>query len=130
RGFGESIQKLNYLPEARSDYIAAIYAEETGFVGMVVLVGLYSMFAYAGFSIALSASQREAFLLAATLTFLISMQAFLNLGIVSGLLPSKGMTLPFFSQGGTSLIVNLGIIFLLLDISRKNAHLASRSTHG
>ncbi len=133
RGLGESIQKLNYLPEARSDYIAAIYAEETGFVGMLVLVGLYAMFAYAGFSIALSASQREAFLLAATLTFLISIQAFLNLGIVSGLLPSKGMTLPFFSQGGTSLIVNLGIIFLLLDISRKNAQstsrASSRSTH-
>lgn len=130
RGFGESIQKLNYLPEARSDYIAAIYAEETGFVGMLLLVGLYSMFAYSGFSIALSASSREAFLLAATLTFLISIQAFLNLGIVSGLLPSKGMTLPFFSQGGTSLIVNLGIIFLLLDISRKNAHsIPSRSTH-
>jgi cell division protein FtsW len=128
RGFGESIQKLNYLPEARSDYIAAIYAEETGFVGMLVLVGLYSVFAYAGFSIALSASNREAFLLAATLTFLISIQAFLNLGIVSGLLPSKGMTLPFFSQGGTSLIVNLGIIFLLLDISRKNALFTSRAT--
>jgi cell division protein FtsW len=127
RGFGESLQKLNYLPEARSDYIAAIYAEETGFVGMLVLVGLYSIFAYAGFSIALGAPNRESFLLAATLTFLISIQAFLNLGIVSGLLPSKGMTLPFFSQGGTSLIVNLGIIFLLLDISRKSAFSTSRS---
>jgi cell division protein FtsW len=127
RGFGESLQKLNYLPEARSDYIAAIYAEETGFVGMLVLVGLYSIFAYAGFSIALGAPNRESFLLAATLTFLISIQAFLNLGIVSGLLPSKGMTLPFFSQGGTSLIVNLGIIFLLLDISRKSAFSSSRS---
>jgi cell division protein FtsW len=119
RGLGESIQKRNYLPEARSDYIAAIYAEETGFVGMLVLIGLYSVFAYAGFSIALHAPTPAAFLLAATLTCLISIQAFLNLGIVSGLLPSKGMTLPFFSQGGTSLIVNLGIIFLLLDISRK-----------
>ncbi len=121
RGLGESIQKRNYLPEARSDYIAAIYAEETGFVGMLVLIGLYSIFAYAGFSIALHAPTQSAFLFAATLTSLISIQAFLNLGIVSGLLPSKGMTLPFFSHGGTSLIVNLGIIFLLLDISRKRA---------
>jgi len=127
RGLGESLQKRNYLPEARSDYIAAIYAEETGFVGMLVLVGLYSVFAYAGFSIALSAPNAQAFLFAATLTFLISLQAFLNLGIVSGLLPSKGMTLPFFSQGGTSLIVNLSIIFLLLDISRKSALLKKRS---
>lgn len=121
RGLGESLQKRNYLPEARSDYIAAIYAEETGFVGMLALVGLYALFAYTGFSIALSARDRNAFLLAATLTFLISIQAFLNLGIVSGLLPSKGMTLPFFSQGGTSLIVNLSIVFLLLDVSRKSA---------
>jgi len=120
RGLGESLQKLNYLPEARSDYIAAIYAEETGFIGMLALIGLYAAFAAAGFSIALNAVTREAFWFAATLTFLVSIQAFLNLGIVSGLLPSKGMTLPFFSQGGTSLIVNLGVIFLLLDISRKS----------
>lgn len=120
RGLGESLQKLNYLPEARSDYIAAIFAEEMGFFGMLILVGLYSVFAYAGFSIAWHAVNREAFLLAATLTFLISIQAFLNLGIVSGLLPSKGTTLPFFSQGGTSLMVNLCIIFILLDVSRKS----------
>jgi cell division protein FtsW len=78
-------------------------------------------FAYAGFSIALNAQEKGAFLLAAVSTFLIAIQAFLNLGIVSGLLPSKGMTLPFFSQGGCSLIVNVAIVFLLLDISRKSA---------
>ncbi len=121
RGLGESLQKLNYLPEARSDYIAAIYAEETGFIGMVGLIGLYSAFAYAGFAIAFNAKEKGAFLLASVLTFLIAIQAFLNLGIVSGLLPSKGMTLPFFSQGGSSLMVNMTIVFLLLDISRKSA---------
>ncbi|HEX2582864.1 MAG TPA: putative peptidoglycan glycosyltransferase FtsW [Chlamydiales bacterium] len=120
RGLGESLQKLNYLPEARSDYIAAIYAEEIGFLGMVLLIGLYAAFAYAGFSIAFKAREKGAFLLAAVLTFLIAIQAFLNLGIVSGLLPSKGMTLPFFSQGGSSLMVNVIIVFLLLDISRKS----------
>jgi cell division protein FtsW len=119
RGLGESIQKLNYLPEARSDYIAAIYAEESGFIGMVVLIFLYAVFGFTGFSIAFQSKDKSAFLLAAVFTFLISIQAFLNLGIVSGLLPSKGMTLPFFSQGGTSLMINLGIVFLLLDISRK-----------
>ena len=119
RGLGESLQKLNYLPEARSDYIAAIYAEESGFVGMVVLILLYAVFGFTGFSIAFQSKDKGAFLLAAVLTFLISIQAFLNLGIVSGLLPSKGMTLPFFSQGGTSLMINLGVVFLLLDISRK-----------
>lgn len=120
RGIGESLQKLNYLPEARNDYIAAIYAEETGFIGILGLIGLYICFSYAGFVVALQASDRGGFLFAAILTFLISSQAFLNLGIVSGLLPSKGMTLPFFSQGGTSLMVNLMILFILLDISRKS----------
>lgn len=123
RGIGESLQKLNYLPEARSDYIAAIYAEETGFVGMLLLIGLYATFTYAGCSIALRANDKGAFLLAAIITFLISIQAFLNLGIVSGLLPSKGMNLPFFSHGGTSLMVNLAALFLLLDISRKSGAL-------
>jgi cell division protein FtsW len=120
RGLGESLQKLNYLPEARSDYIAAIYAEEMGFVGMVALIALYIALAASGFVIAMRALRQDAFLLAAILTFMISIQAFLNLGIVSGLLPSKGMTLPFFSQGGSSLIVNFIALFLLLDISRKN----------
>ena len=120
RGLGESLQKLNYLPEARNDYIAAIFAEEMGFLGILGLIGLYMCFSYAGFLVALKASDRGGFLLASILTFLISIQAFLNLGIVSGLLPSKGMTLPFFSQGGTSLMVNLIILFILLDISRQS----------
>jgi len=119
RGLGESLQKLNYLPEARSDYIAAIYAEEMGFVGVLGLIALYIILASSGFVIAISAKDRSAFLLAAILTFLISIQAFLNLGIVSGLLPSKGMTLPFFSQGGSSLMVSIAVLFVLLDISRK-----------
>ena len=118
-GIGESLQKLNYLPEARSDYIAAIYAEECGYVGILGLVALYMSFAYAGFLIALRASNRGSFLIASILTFLIAIQAFLNLGIVSGLLPSKGMTLPFFSQGGSSLIMNIAALFILLDIGRQ-----------
>lgn len=123
RGLGESLQKLNYLPEARNDYIAAIYAEETGFIGVLVLIGLYMSFAYAGFFIAIRSSDPAGFLLAAILTFLISIQAFLNLGVVSGLLPSKGMTLPFFSQGGSSLIANTVALFILLDISRREKKL-------
>ncbi len=119
RGLGESLQKLNYLPEARNDYIAAIYAEETGFIGILFLIGLYMSFTYAGFFVAARSADPAGFLLASILTFLISMQAFLNLGIVSGLLPSKGMTLPFFSQGGSSLIANTVALFILLDISRR-----------
>ncbi len=119
RGLGESLQKLNYLPEARNDYIAAIFAEEMGFVGILGMIALYMIFAFAGFFVSVRARDFEGFLFAASLTFLIAIQAFLNLGVVSGLLPSKGMTLPFFSQGGTSLIVNIAALFLLLDIARK-----------
>ncbi len=124
RGLGESLQKLNYLPEARNDYIAAIYAEETGFIGILALIGLYMLFAYMGFFVAMRAPDQAGFLLASILTFLISIQAFLNLGIVSGLLPSKGMTLPFFSQGGSSLIANTIALFILLDIARKENRVA------
>ncbi len=118
RGLGESLQKLNYLPEARSDYIAAIFAEEFGFIGILGLVSVYLMFTFSGVAIALHAQTLSGFLLASILTFLISLQAFLNLGVVSGLLPSKGMTLPFFSQGGSSLVVNMVAFFILLDIAR------------
>ncbi len=119
RGIGESLQKLNYLPEAQNDYVAAIFAEETGFLGMLLLIGLYAIFMYAGFGIALNARDRAGFLIASLLTTLVAIQAFLNLGIVSGLLPSKGMTLPFFSQGGSSLMINIAAVFILLDIDRK-----------
>lgn len=118
RGIGESLQKLNYLPEARSDYIAAIYAEETGFIGVLCLIGLYISLGVAGILIALRAKDSEGFLFAAILTFSIAIQSFLNLGIVSTLLPSKGTTLPYFSQGGTSLMVNIVALFILLDIAR------------
>ena len=77
-------------------------------------------FSFAGFLVAIRAREPQGFFLASILTFLISIQAFLNLGVVSGLLPSKGMTLPFFSQGGTSLIVNFIALFILLDIARKS----------
>ncbi len=116
RGLGESLQKLNYLPEARSDYLVAIYAEEFGFVGVSLLILIYMLMAYAGFSIAIKAADRTGFYLGAIMTFLLSFQSFLNFGIVSGLLPSKGTTLPFFSQGGTALIANIIALTLLLHI--------------
>lgn len=121
RGPGESLQKLTYLPEAQNDYIAAIYAEEFGFLGISALLFLYMLFALAGFTIALGAPTERGVYLAAAITFLIALQAFLNLGVVSGLLPSKGVNLPFFSQGGTSLIANLIGLTLLLDIGRSHA---------
>ncbi len=127
RGLGNSLQKLNYLPEARSDYIAAIYAEEFGFMGILGLIVIYLLVVTFGFQIALKAKSEPIYLMAATMTFLIGFQAFLNLGVVSGLLPSKGTNLPFFSQGGSSLCANLMIIALLINIdysSSKNVESA------
>lgn len=118
RGLGESLQKLEYLPEARSDYIAAIFAEECGFVGISALIGLYMGIAYCGFSIAQRAKDLEGFYVAALFTFFICFQAFLNLGVVSGLLPSKGTNLPFFSQGGSSLLANILVVCVILNVAK------------
>jgi len=117
RGLGQSLQKMDYLPEARSDYIAAIFAEEFGFVGISGMILLYGLIAYFGFSIAAKAVDSEGFYLASILTFLISFQAFLNLGVVSGLLPSKGINLPFFSHGGSSLLANFMVVSLILNVA-------------
>jgi cell division protein FtsW len=120
KGFGESLQKMNYLPEARSDYIAAIFAEEFGFVGMSLLILLYIFIGFVGYSIAVSCKDIQGFYLASILVFLIGFQAFLNLGVVSGLLPSKGTNLPFFSQGGSSLLANFIAISVILNINKES----------
>ncbi len=119
KGPGNSLQKLSYLPEAQNDYIAAIYAEEFGFIGMSLLIFLYMLFAYLGFSLSYNAAGREECWMAASVTFLITFQAFLNLGVVSGLLPSTGLNLPFFSQGGSSLIANIMGLGFILNIQTK-----------
>ncbi len=117
RGPGNSLQKLSYLPEAQNDYIAAIYAEEFGFIGMLILITLYASLGLIGFSIAMQFKEQEGFYLATMTTFVICFQAFLNLAVVSGLLPSTGLNLPLFSQGGSSLMANSCAIALLLNLA-------------
>lgn len=119
RGPGNSLQKLSYLPEAQNDYIAAIYAEEFGFLGIVGLILLYMTIGCLGYIIANNACDKEGFYLAGVVTFLICFQAFLNLGVVSGLLPSTGLNLPLFSQGGSSLMANILGIGLLTSVQNK-----------
>ncbi len=116
KGLGKSMQKLSYLPEAQNDYIAAIFAEEVGFIGVIILIALYMLIGFLGFSIALQASTAKGAVLAASITFSMCLQAFLNLAVVSGLLPSTGLNLPLFSQGGSSLLANMIAICLLLNI--------------
>lgn len=115
RGFGQSLQKFRYLPEARSDYIAAIFAEEFGFVGVVFLTVAYMAFLLSGFVIALSRQQESEAIVIALLTLVIGMGAFINLGVALGMLPSKGMNLPFISQGGSSLMASTSIIAMLIS---------------
>lgn len=117
KGLGESVQKLEYLPEARSDYIAAIFAEECGFIGILGLIVLYLCIACSGFSIASKIQDPIGSYIASIFTFLICFQAFLHLGVTSGLLPSKGTNLPFFSQGGSSLLANMMALTVILNIA-------------
>jgi cell division protein FtsW len=128
KGLGESLQKLDYLPEARSDYIAAIFAEEFGFLGICGMLLLYMTIGFCGFKMALLAPTSAASLLIAILTYLICFQAFLNLGVVSGLLPSKGTNLPFFSQGGSSLLANFMVVSIILNTARKRSEHRSAKT--
>lgn len=122
KGLGESLQKLDYLPEARSDYIAAIYAEEFGFVGMLTLLFAYMVLAFLGFYMAHKTVHLAGFYVIAIFTFLICFQAFLNLGVVSGLLPSKGTNLPFFSQGGSSLFATFMGASMILNVTREKIY--------
>jgi cell division protein FtsW len=119
KGPGMSLQKLSYLPEAQNDYIAAIIGEEYGFMGMMSVILLYASLALVGFYIASHQQLEVSSYLAISIVFLISFQAFMNLAVVSGLLPSTGLNLPFVSQGGTSLMANLFGIGLLLSIAKE-----------
>jgi cell division protein FtsW len=118
RGLGQSVQKIFYLPEAHTDFILAIIGEELGIIGLLALLVLYSLVAWAGLQIARSASGRYAKLLAAGLTSLILCQALLNLFAVLGIAPLTGVPLPFLSYGSTSLLTLLIAVGLLLNIAR------------
>ena len=117
-GLGEGRQKYNYLPEAHNDYVFAIIGEELGFGGTVTVVLLFLIFMALGIGVTRRASNTFAALLAGGYTMLISIQAFLNIGVATHTLPSTGISLPFFSYGGTSNLFFLMAIGLLLAVSR------------
>jgi cell division protein FtsW len=121
KGIGESQQKNLFLPEAHTDFILAIVGEETGALGIIVLLILYGVFAFAGLRIAQQARGRYAQLLAGGLISLYLGQAMLNTFTVLGLAPLTGVPLPFISYGGTTLITMLAAIGLVLSISREAA---------
>jgi len=118
-GLGKSRQKYLYLPFQYNDYIFAIVCEELGLAGAVLIVFLFSVTILRGYWIALRASSRFSTVFAAGLVTLIAVQTILNLCVVTNLLPSTGIALPFFSYGGTALAVNLGEMGIVLSISRE-----------
>lgn len=117
-GFGKSRQKYLYLPFQYNDYIFAVICEELGLVGASAVIVLLAALVLRGYWVALHAQDRFSTVLAAGLITLIAVQTVLNLGVVTNLLPSTGIALPFFSYGGTALAVNLGEMGIVLSISR------------
>jgi len=121
RGVGGSVQKASFLPEAHTDFILAIIGEELGVLGVMVLLFLYALIAYAGLRVAKAATSAYAKLLAAGLTAMVLCQACLNVFAVLGLAPLTGVPLPFISYGSTNLIVLLGAMGLLLNVATGGA---------
>ena len=118
-GLGNSKQKLFYLPEPHTDFILSIVAEELGLVGFAVIVLLFGILIMRGIKIALSAPDLYSSYLALAISVFLGLQVLINMGVVLGLLPTKGLTLPFISYGGSSLVISLIGIGILLNISAR-----------
>ena len=118
-GYGESTQKLHYLPEAQNDFIYPIIAEEWGFRGAVVIIVLFLLWTLLGFRIARSAPDLFGRLLAIGLTSIVAIGAFGHVGVTMGVLPTTGVSLPFISAGGTGLVTALGITGILLNVASR-----------
>ena len=121
QGFLNSRQKHFYLPEPQTDFIFSIISEEFGFLGVLIVSILFLTILYCGFKIALNSKESFSKYLAFGMTFQILFQAVLNLMVVIGLIPVTGVTLPFLSYGGSSLLVSMASIGIILNISRKNS---------
>tara|TARA_B100001971_G_scaffold213155_1_gene245550 strand:- start:139449 stop:140576 length:1128 start_codon:yes stop_codon:yes gene_type:complete len=118
QGIGNSNEKLFYLPEAYNDFILSVIGEELGFIGIILVILLYVFFIYLGFRLALTVSSKINSQIIAGCIFAVGFQAFLNMGVVLGLLPTKGLNLPFISYGGSSLFANcilIGFVFSALN---------------
>jgi len=126
-GLGQSVLKANYLPEAHTDMIFAIIGEELGLVGTTALIGAYAAFGYAGFRVALGCRDPFGKRLAAGITTLVCGQAVINIAAVMGAAPLTGITLPFVSYGGSSLVVGLAAVGILLNIAGDDGRDSRRS---
>ena len=119
-GMGQGRQKFAYLPYPESDFIFAIVGEDFGLIGCLTVIALFVLFVLAGLRVSLACRDRFGCLLGAGITSMIGLQAFINMGVVTGMLPTTGLPLPFFSAGGTSVSVMMAAVGVLLSISREN----------
>jgi len=115
-GIGKGYQKLFYLPEPHTDFIFSVIGEEVGLLGVLIILGLYLLILWRGISIARNAEDSFASFLAIGITTAIGLQVCINMGVTLGLLPTKGLTLPFLSYGGTSLLLSMASIGILMNI--------------
>ena len=116
-GIGKGYQKLFYLPEPHTDFIFSVVGEELGLIGVLAIVGLYGWIIVRGIRIAKNAADPFGSFLAMGLTIGVGLQTVVNMGVALSLLPTKGLTLPFLSYGGTSLLLNMASIGMLMNIS-------------
>jgi cell division protein FtsW len=131
RGFGHGLQKFGYLPEPHNDFIFAMIGEEWGFVGVLAIIAAFTAFALIGYRIARQAEDLFGFLLAVGLTNLIVVQALLHIAVNMAVIPTTGFTLPFLSYGGSSVLVCLAAVGILVNIARRaSAGMSVRASRG
>lgn len=119
KGFMQGVQKMFYLPEAHNDFIYAVIAEEKGLVGASLVLACFVLLTWRGFRVAMKAPDAFGALLAVGITTMIALQALTNMSVVLSLVPAKGIALPFVSAGGSSMLVSLGAMGILLNISQE-----------
>jgi cell division protein FtsW len=120
-GIGKGYQKLFYLPEPHTDFIFSVVGEELGLIGVMVVIGLYAMVLMRGVRIARHAQDRFGSFLAMGITVTLGLQVCINMGVALGMLPTKGLTLPFLSYGGTSLLINMAAVGIMMNIGARDA---------
>lgn len=121
QGLGNSNEKLFYLPEAYNDFIFSVVGEELGFVGVLITSLMFVSFIFIGFKMSISIKSRVGSIMIAAIVFAIGFQAFLNMGVVLGVLPTKGLNLPFISYGGSSMVSNIAALGLIMACLKINA---------
>jgi cell division protein FtsW len=119
KGLGQSVQKYLYLPECYNDFIFAIVCEELGYVGALLIIALFACLIIRGYWLSLHARDRFGSLLVIGITTLLATQVFLNIAVVTNLIPTTGISLPFFSYGGTALVIQLAEMGIILSVSRQ-----------